>query len=378
MIRKALFITNMISPYKTLLFNALYKIYSNLEVLYISETEQRREWEIKKDDLKFPYKIMFNFPVDEVTPFSLFKETWKYLNTSKPDLLIIDGYSYASSWAGLFWAKKYKRKIILWSSSNEVDHKRVFYKEGVKSFFIKNCDVYNVYGTKSRDYLLKLGAKEDKIFIIGNNTDNSFYYNATVKWREKRNVLCREYGLPPNNFLYIGRFSAEKNIIYLLDAYKRAIKGGNNWGLILVGNGPQKGDIEHYIKKFNLWNVFLPGFKQKEGIPKFLAVSDVLVLPSVSETWGLVVNEAMAVGLPVLVSRKCGCYPDIVKDEENGFSFDPFDKDELVDLMKKVIDGRVDLKRLGENSLKIIKDYTPERAAEIIVKTVAEVLHNVA
>jgi len=361
---------NIISPYKTLLFNALYKIYGNLEVLYISETEQRREWEIKKDDLRFPYKIMFDFPVDEVTPFSLFKETWKCLNALKPDLLIIDGYSYASSWAGLFWAKRNKIKMILWSSSNEDDHKRAFYKESIKSFFIKNCYAYNVYGTKSRDYLLKLGARKDSIFIIGNTTDNLFYYNETLKWREKRSVLCREYKLSPNNFLYIGRFSAEKNIIFLLDAYKKATEGGNNWGLILVGNGPQKSDVEHYIKKFNLRNVFLPGFKQKHEIPKFLAVSDVLVLPSVSEPWGLVVNEAMAAGLPVLVSRKCGCYPDLVKDGENGFSFDPFDINQLVSLMKGIIDGKINLKRMGENSLGIIRDYTPDKAAEIIVNTI--------
>ncbi len=124
-------------------------------------------------------------------------------------------------------------------------------------------------------------------------------------------------------------------------------------------------------------NVFIPGFKQKDEIPKFFAVSDVLILPSISEPWGLVVNEAMAAGLPVLVSRKCGCYPDIVKDNENGFSFDPFDKNELFGFMKEIVNGKIDLKKMGESSLKIIKDYTPERAAEIVVKT-AELVHKVA
>jgi glycosyltransferase involved in cell wall biosynthesis len=367
---KVVILHNIISPYKTLLFNALCKIYSNLEVFYISETEHRREWEINKGDLKFPYKIMFDFPVDEVSPASMFKETWKHLNASKPDLLIIDGYSYAYSWAGLFWAKKHKKKIILWSSSNEDDHKRVFYKESIKSFFIKNCDAYNAYGTKSKDYLIKLGAKKDRVFIVGNNTDNSFYYRETLKWRGKRDILRQEYKILPNNFLYVGRFSAEKNILFLLDAYKRAVEGNDNWGLILVGNGPQKLDIEHYIEKFNVRNVFLPGFKQKDEIPKFFAMSDVFILPSTSETWGLVVNEAMAAGLPVLVSRKCGCYPDLIKESENGFSFDPYDRNQLVSLLKAIIDNQVDLKRMGEVSLRIIEDYTPEKAADIILNTI--------
>ena len=376
--RKIVILHNIISPYKTLLFNALHEAYDNFKVLYISESERRREWVIDTNELKFPYEIMFPVPTDEVHSVLLFRKTWMCLNALNPEILIIGGYSYTSSWAGLFWAKKNKRKIILWSSSNEDDHRRVFYKEFVKILFVRNCDAYNVYGTKSRDYLSKLGAKEDKIFIVGNNTDNDFYYNETAKWRRVRDHLIKEFGIPKKNFLYIGRFSEEKNIFFMLDAFKQAVGDNKGWGMILIGNGPQKGEVEHYIKKFNLENVFMPGFQQKEEIPQYLAVSDVFILPSISETWGLVVNEAMAAGLPVLVSRKCGCYPDIVKDGENGFSFDPFDKDELVGLMKGIIDDKVDLKKMGENSLKIIKNYTPERAAGIIVKTAAEVVHHVA
>jgi glycosyltransferase involved in cell wall biosynthesis len=286
---------------------------------------------------------------------------------------VIDGYSYSSCWAGLLWAKRNKRKIILWSSSNKDDHKRVFYKESIKGFFIKRCNAYNVYGTKSRDYLLKLGAKRDKVFILGNNTNNSFYYNETIKWRGKRDVLCQEYEMPPNNFLCVGRFSPEKNLFHLLDAYKR-IEYNNNWGLILVGNGPQKTDIEDYINKNHIRNVFMPGFRQKDDIPKFFAISDVFILPSISETWGLVVNEAMAAGLPVLVSKKCGCYSDLIIEGVNGFSFDPLDEFALSDLMHNIIQDKVNLEYMGKKSLEIIEKFTPERAAEIISNTIEFVL----
>jgi len=369
---KIVILHNIISPYKTLLFNALHEIYYDFKVLYISESEHRREWEINKDDIKFPYEIMFSVPTDEVSPVSLFHKTWRALNLLNPEILIIGGYSYSAYWAGFFWAKKNKRKVILWSSSNEDDHKRVFYKELVKSLFVRNCDAYNVYGTKNRDYLVKLGAKKDRISMVGNNTDNDFYYNETMKWRKTRDTLCQEYAMPAHNFLYIGRFSPEKNIIHLLEAYKKI--GNNNWGLILVGNGPQKKEIENYIQKHKIRNVFLPGFKQKEEIPQYLAISDVFVLPSISEPWGLVVNEAMAAGLPVLVSRKCGCYPDIVKDGENSFSFDPYKIEELYGLMRNVVEGKYNLEAMGKASLDIIKDYTPEKAAEVIKNTIEFVL----
>lgn len=368
---KIVILHNIISPYKTLLFNELHKLCNDIKILYMAEKESNREWDIKKDEMKFPYEIMFKGALDDVSPLTIAIETWRRLNTLNPAVLIIDGYSYASCWAGLLWAKRHRKKIILWSSSNEEDHKRVFYKELVKGLFVKRCDAYNVYGRKSRDYLIKLGAKEDRIFIVGNNTDNDFYHDETVKWRKERSTLIKSFGIPERNFLYIGRFSHEKNILRLLDAY-RNLKDGE-WGLILLGSGPQKEEIERYIDAYRIKNVFMPGFKQKEEIPKYLAVSDVLVLPSVSEPWGLVVNEAMAGGLPVLVSKKCGCYPDLVKDGENGFSFDPFDSDELSMRMKGIVDGRYDLREMGEASLEIIKEYTPIRAANIILETLRTV-----
>lgn len=372
---KTVVLHNIISPYKTLLFNKLFNVLPELKVLYISATESRREWDIKTDELKFPHEIMFGAPADTISAGSLLTKTWKRLNVLNPDVLIIDGYSYASSWAGLFWARTKKKKIILWSSSNEDDHDRMFYKESVKKFFVKKCDACNVYGTKSRAYLQKLGANSNKVTIVGNNTDNAFYYSETMKLRNDRAALCKKLNVPRKNFLYIGRFSSEKNILHLLDAYRRIAERNNKWGLILVGSGPQQKEIEDYIQKHKIKNVSLPGFKQKIDIPEYLAVSDVFILPSISEPWGIVVNEAMAAGLPVLVSKKCGCYPDLVKDGENGFSFDPLDKKELVDLMTEVVDGTIDLEKMGRQSLQIIKNFTPEKAAGIILNTVKSVLN---
>jgi glycosyltransferase involved in cell wall biosynthesis len=181
--------------------------------------------------------------------------------------------------------------------------------------------------------------------------------------------LIKDFGFAKHNFLYIGRFSEEKNIIHLLKAFKN-LENINDWGLILVGNGPQKKDIDDYIKEFSIKNVFMPGFQHKEDIPKFLAVSDIFILPSISEPWGLVANEAMAAGLPVLVSTRCGCHPDLIKEGINGFSFDPYDDNELSELMSGVVNGKFDLKKMGSASLDIIKNYTPDKAAKVILKTI--------
>ena len=146
--------------------------------------------------------------------------------------------------------------------------------------------------------------------------------------------------------------------------------------MILVGDGPQREEIENFITENKIDNIFLPGFKQKEELPLFYAISDVFVLPSISETWGLVVDEAMVSGLPVLVSNRCGCYPDIVQDGINGFSFDPFNGEELFRSMKDIALGELDLKEMGRASLEIIKDYAPEKSADVFQQAIKAVEGN--
>ena len=342
---------NIVSPYKTLLFNALHRVMNNLKILYISETELNREWVVNRDGLEFSYEIMFSEPADRVKPMALAIETWRRLHIHDPRVLVIDGYSYASCWAGFVWAKTHGKKVVLWSSSNQVDHSRCFIKEALKWGIVKHCDAFNVYGTKSKDYLVKLGAKENRLSLVGNNTDNSFYYEQTAKWRKVRENLRAEYGAPQHNFIYVGRFSAEKNIFALLSAFREVQERCREWGLILVGDGPQRNEIERYIGTNGIRRVALPGFKQRGDVPKYLAMSDVFVLPSISEPWGIVVNEAMAAGLPVLVSNNCGCYPDIVKDDRNGFSFNPLNGGQLTGLLMKMASNECDLKAMERSRL---------------------------
>jgi glycosyltransferase involved in cell wall biosynthesis len=341
----------------------------------MAQTEDNRRWRIDTNELIFPHKFLFNGSLDNINPLALAHRTWKRLNLLNPDILILGGYAYSACWAGFLWAKRNKKKVILWSATNQDDHSRALLKEKTKGLLIKRCDAANVYGLKSRDYLIKHGLNKDAIFIKGNTTDNDFYYKHTNEFRTKRVALSKQYGLAKQNFLYIGRFSKEKNIFHLLRAYKK-LKADNDWGLILVGDGPQSDKIINYIEQNDIRNVCIPGFQHQADIPKFLAVSDIFVLPSTSEPWGLVVNEAMAAGLPVLVSRKCGCHPDLIKEGNNGFSFDPFDDNELYELMKNAADGKYDLPLMGEASLEIIKNYTPKRAAEAISQAIEFALNS--
>lgn len=373
---KIILLHNIISPYKTLLFNSLEQILGgNLKVLYWAETASNREWRIDTNELKFPFEVMFKGKIDDTSSIKLAIETYKKLNLYNPEVVIIGGYDRLACWAALFWAKKHKRKAIVMIESHYLDRPRSVIKESVKKLFISRCNAILAAGTRHRDYVIRLGAKSENIFIMKGvgGVNLSLYQTAVLEGRKNKIELCNKLGFPCRNyFLYVGRFSPEKNLLFLLKTYKRLKnkERTDDWGLILVGDGPQRKEIESFIKDNGIKNVFFPGFIQKEKLPYFYAISDVFVLPSISEPWGLVVDEAMVSGLPVLVSNQCGCYPDIVRDGINGFSFDPFNENELFGFMKDIVKGKYDLEAMGKASLKIIKEYTPEKVAEIFKKAI--------
>jgi glycosyltransferase involved in cell wall biosynthesis len=172
--------------------------------------------------------------------------------------------------------------------------------------------------------MLDLGAKPEQLLVNKNCVDNksirTIYDEAKINREEKQVQL----GLAKKNFIFVGRLIPFKNLPLLLEAFNEALgKSKSDWGLILLGEGEQKAELEKIITDNNFQGItFLPSVGWRE-VPKYLALSDVLVLPSYSEPWGLVVNEAMACGMPVIVSEKCGCAPDLVQNGKNGISINP-------------------------------------------------------
>ena len=184
-------------------------------------------------------------------------------------------------------------------------------------------------------------------------------------WRQR-------LGLPQRFFLAASRFIAKKNLIRLLDAYAayRQRAGADAWHLVLLGDGELRSEVESRIARPDLAGpVVLAGFKQYDELPRYYGLASAFVHASTTEQWGLVVNEAMASGLPVLVSNRCGCAPDLVEDGVNGFTFDPYDVQALAGLMQRVAamtDERRDaMRRAGQ---RIIADWGPERFADGLMR----------
>ncbi|MFV8819144.1 glycosyltransferase family 4 protein [Haliea sp. E17] len=276
----------------------------------------------------------------------------------------IPGWSERYSICALLWCKKNSVPAILMSDSTELDERRRWYKEWIKSLILNYFDAAFVAGSSQRRYLEKLGFSENRITEGYDVVDNMHF------------SISREFhqGLVPalgnkKYFLAVSRFVPKKNITTLIRAYSiyaRDMDESLVWPLVLVGDGELRPTIEKLLLDLGIEDlVYLPGFIQYGELPSYYSNAGTFVHASISDQWGLAVNEAMASGLPILVSERCGCATDLVEDGRNGFKFDPFDENELASQMLHVTSMN-DQSRdaLGGASKDIIDRWTPEKFAD--------------
>lgn len=291
-----------------------------------------------------------------------------------PDIVVVSGYDNPAMRTAARWAKKNGRGSILMFAGTRRDRERSWWRELAKRWLIRRYfDSALVGGALHREYLVKLGMPPDRIWERGNVVDND-YFSRKAKEARLSHGNNGETGRSNNGaFLYVGRFSPEKNLIGLMNAYRRyRVERSGVWGLTMVGDGPQSEEIKGHARRMGLHDIRWPGYRQIEELPFCYVESSALILPSLSETWGLVVNEAMACGLPVMVSDRCGCAPDLVEDGRNGYTFDPRNVDQIADRMATLA-SLDDSERaaMGQRSIEVIAGYTPERWAQSLADCIA-------
>jgi glycosyltransferase involved in cell wall biosynthesis len=304
-----------------------------------------------------------------------------------PDIVALPGWSDRVAIAGMKEAARWRLPVVLMSESTAYDSCRRPWKEIVKRDYVSLASSALVGGAPHRAYLRQLGMPDDRIFEGYDAVDNDTFARGAACWREVD-------GPQTPYFLASNRFIEKKNLFRLLSAYAIYLtkdqgpgtKDRHPWPLVLLGDGELRTALLAHARILGLtvlerapWEsptrneepgtknrpaVYLPGFRQIDELPRFYAHAGAFVHASTTEQWGLVVNEAMAGGLPVIVSNRCGCAPDLVRDGQNGWTFDPLDETALAGLLGRVaaLDD-VERTRLGEAGREIIGDWGPERFA---------------
>ena len=289
------------------------------------------------------------------------------LQVCGPDAVAIPGWSGKSALAALRWCVETGTPSILMSESTALDKPRVAWREWIKQRIVDLYSTALVGGQRHIDYLIALEMPRDRIFTGYDVVDNDYFARGANEVRGQKEEVRKKYGLPENYFLASARFIEKKNLSTLIRGYAgycHAAADAGPWDLVLLGDGPLKSDLCRLIADVRLdSSVLLPGFKQYDELPFYYGLAKAFVHASTTEQWGLVVNEAIASDLPVIVSNRCGCVPELAQN--NGFTFDPTDEHELLSRLCEMAslsqDGR---KRLEEASRRIAANFGAERFGE--------------
>lgn len=324
---------------------------ANVTVLEICSKDDH-DWNLKGFSKKFNY---VNVLGDETLSTNSLKKAKPILSEFFKDNhfdIIVNGCGYFDfSLRSVLNKRKKNQKLVLWSESTIQDNSNTWLKKLVKMYANSIYDGAIVAGNRHKEFLKEIGFKNKPIGIVGNVVDNEFY---------KRTEQIHGN----NQFLFVGRFLSIKNISKLITAFQLINDQIPDWKLKLVGDGPDRSKVENQIINNHLSDkVFISGLLDPNALKSVYEESDVFILPSYSEPWGLVTNEALASKLPVIISKQSGA-SEILTHAENGFIFDAYDEVELSQLMLTLAKNEELRIKIGERGYQLIQQFSPENYAK--------------
>lgn len=297
------------------------------------------------------------------------------LDKVRPDVVFVPGWSTSAALTALAWALKAKVPAILMSDSlgECATGKRPQHKEYIKEKILRCFSGALVAGSPHQEYIEALGLKREFSRIGYDVVDNNHFASGARWARMNEDTIRTERKLPQRYVLAPARFIAEKNLPTLIRAFAKYRQRLHleypqvpPWDLVLLGDGPMREELEDLIENLDMAaSVQMVGFRQYDELPSYYGLAKASILASSSETWGLVINESMASGLPVLVSKNCGCAADLVIDGVNGRTFKFDSEDEISSLLLCLtVAPERDLADMGAASIAHISSYSPQLFAD--------------
>ena len=371
---KILIITNIPNPYRIPLFNELNiqlgEKGMQFKVIFAAQTYSRRKFVLDLNDCKFEYAFLgseqLSFGNTEKTTFR-YGNLSEVLTTEKPDRIIVSGFSIATMKVWWYTRRK-KAEFLIWSGSVTTKGKGAgLVRTMQRRFLAAYSAAFIVYGKGAGKYMESLGVASKKIFKAINTVDTVFFSQKTAELKEKAVLSDNKHRLS-----YVGYLSERKNVGQLLQCIRLLASERTDFILDLIGDGDAKADLQRQVRELKLDDfVRFPGFKQKHELPEYYASTDVFLFQTGFDIWGLVLNEAMAAGLPCIASPKPGAVDDLILDGETGYVIDFNDEKSIVQKINYLFDHKDQAKRIGNNATAFIKENASvKQSAEGFVKAI--------
>jgi glycosyltransferase involved in cell wall biosynthesis len=355
------------SKYKGATFTELHRLSDESElsfrIIQIAETRsQRIDTPVDLSYHDYPYEVVFPGSYDAVPRLRLYARLFSLVMRSDADLVLLGGYGRSEHWAQAVAALLSGKRLGVFCDSTLNDHRQGGVKSLLKRLFLSRCEVVFGYGERSAELARYYGVPESRIVrpLATAALPRSYDVSVIPELRKARRAAEPQ-------FLYVGRMAKEKGLDLLLKAFANVAAGRRGASLLLVGDGPQRPALQALARSLGLEEaVTFVGSRVEEDLSGSYLEASCLVLPSSSEPWGLVVNEALSYGCPVVVSERCGCVPELVAEGETGLTFRTGDPTDLAEKMNLALERFVDVEQTAKRCVEQAAPFTPRRSAEQI------------
>lgn len=355
--KRILFLTNYPSPYRVNFFDELGRL-CDLTVLYFAKPTAYRDenWfveskgyfqavQLGKRKLSFRGKTVCLDVADWL------KQNW--------DAIVVCGYSLPTTMYAIHYLRRHKIPFFM-----EVDGGLIRETSGAKYRFKKSlvsaASWWLGSGEQTMEYLVNYGAKRERVYTYPFTSLYESDILSVPLTKEEKRQLRQELNMPEEKIaLYVGRFTEAKGMDALLKAAPE-IEG--DCGIYFIGGGPEKEHLA-FCEEKHLDNVHFVGFQKKDALLRYYKAADLLVLPTHSDVWGLVINEAMACGLPVVTTDKCVAGMELIRNGVNGYIVPVKEHAPLVEAVNAVLNGNYE--EMGAAALETIRPYSLENMAKV-------------
>jgi glycosyltransferase involved in cell wall biosynthesis len=299
----------------------------------------------------------------DVSVNDLKKALFSKLDEINPDIVITGSIVFFSGALGIRWAKHNKKKFIMFDDAKPSQVKRNFFVQWVKNLITKQIDGLWLPSKEYDQEYANLNESKMLFFHGYNCIDNQLFKFKNKKEMNYMVIIC------------VARLVPIKNLNNLLKAWKLVEAKRTNYKLVIIGDGPEFDNLNKLKLNLGLETVVFLGAIPNTDIPTYFFNANAFILPSLSESWGLVVNEALAAGLPVLLSDRINASISLLKEGINGYGFNPLSISNMTDKILEYINLDIETKReMSVNSLSIISTMSYQEMGDQLLTALVEII----
>jgi glycosyltransferase involved in cell wall biosynthesis len=358
-------LTNMPAPYRLPTYR---KLMSECELLIIFDrlTEPNRTWDVEENLRQVPHKILGSIMLDRRRQIAIGVEDRQYMHVSPhlmrelfrfhPEVVVSAEMGARSLMAALYCHTIGVPLIIAYEGTNYTEAKIGMLRRAIRRFIVRKATRLWANGAATAELLVSYGAKDEQIDLGMTGVDTHFFMNSVQDELARRDALRRMLGLDGTVFLFVGQLTPRKGVLLLAEALA-SLQGQTAlpFSIVVVGDGPERSAVAAKLAENKNVKAIFTGFLQQKDLPKYLAVSDVFVLPTLEDVWGLVILEASVAGLPQIFSCRAAASQELLSMGCDGCLIDPLDGQALRTALLRYINEAPP--RLKRSVVKAVSDY---------------------